>query len=68
MLKKTTQKESDFSSPFPLYFSQSPMISLQSPIKKKDIASPFPYKKRKKSIYWSTSFIYVEIEKRNFPI
>jgi len=34
-----------FHLPFPFIFSQSPIISLQSPIKKGDITSPFPYRK-----------------------
>ena len=32
-----------------------------------DITSPFPYRKGGKSIYWSTSSIYIEIKKGVFP-
>jgi hypothetical protein len=67
-VEKTYSSRLIFHLPFSFIFSQSPIISLQSPIEGGDIASPFPYRKGEKSICWSTSSIYVEIEKGDFPI
>ena len=68
LMLKTYSSRLIFHLPFPFIFSQSPIISLQSPIERGDITSPFPYIKGGKSICWNTSFIYIEIEKENFPI
>jgi len=68
MLKKTYSSRLIFHHFFPFVFSQSPIISLQSPIEMGDIISPFPYRKGGKLICWNTSFIYIEIEKGDFSI
>ena len=44
-VEKTYSSRLIFHLSFPFIFSQSPIISLQSPIKKGDITSPFPYRK-----------------------
>ena len=61
MLKKTYYSRLIFHLPFSFIFSQSSIISLQSPIERGDIASPFPYRKKGKinllkhffHIYWN---------------
>ena len=44
-IKKTYSSRLIFHLTFPFLLSQSPIISLQSPIERGDIASPFPYRK-----------------------
>ena len=67
-VEKTYSSRLIFHLPFSFIFSQSPIISLQSLIERGDITSPFSYRKWKKLICWSTSSIYIEIEKGDFPI
>ena len=47
MLKKNYSSRLIFHLSFPFIFSQSPIISLQSPIERGDITSPFPWKEGK---------------------